>query len=321
VRIVFMGSPDFAVPTLRRLTESEHHIAGVVTQPDRPRGRGRRVQAPAIKALALEHRLPVLQPERVNTPDSLAAIGALQPDALIIAAYGQILRQPLLDLPRLGSLNVHASLLPKYRGASPVAAAILQGEQETGVTILEVVLALDAGPMLAKRSLPIDANDTTGTLTGDLADLGADLLIDVLPAWERGDLTPEPQDDAEATYAPSLSKSDATIDWAQPAVDIWRQVRAYNPWPVATTSIGDEPLRVLEAWPQDEEPDVPAGTVLALPLFRYPSGIEVRRGTFAVRCGRGSLAVMRVQRAGKHAYSGGELVRGMPGLMGQRLGT
>jgi methionyl-tRNA formyltransferase len=308
-----MGSPEFALPTLRRLIESGHAVVGVVTQPDRPAGRGRRLQAPPAKLLALEHGLPVLQPERVNRPESLTAIGELAPDALVIAAYGQILRQPLLDLPRRGALNVHASLLPKYRGASPVAAAILAGDSETGVTILDVVLALDAGPMLAQRALPIEPHDTTGTLSDKLARLGADLLIDVLPAWERGDVAAQPQDDSQATYARTLRKEDAVIDWSLPAEEIWRRVRAYNPWPVATTTFQGEPVRIWEARPLDDEPGAPPGTAVALSAPAL-SG-------FAVRCGHGSLAIVRAQRAGKRAVTGEELLRGMPALLGQRLGT
>jgi methionyl-tRNA formyltransferase len=314
VRIVFMGSPEFALPTLRRLIESEHEIAGVVTQPDRPAGRGRRLQAPPAKLLALEHGLAVLQPERVNRPEALASIAALAPDALVIAAYGQILRQPLLDLPQRGALNVHASLLPKYRGASPVAAAILTGDNVTGVTILEVVLALDAGPMLARREQPIDDHDTAGTLSEKLASLGADLLLEVLPAWERGEMAPEPQDESQATYAPTLRKNDAVIDWGLSAEQIWRRVRAYNPWPVATTTLFGEPLRILEAWPRPESGGAP-GEVCEAPA-------TATAGTgFAVRCGQGSLTVLRAQRAGKQAVTGEELLRGWPGLLGQRLGT
>ncbi len=306
-----MGSPAFAVPTLRRLIDSKHDVVAVVSQPDRPAGRGRRPQPPPAKLLALEHGLTILQPERVNAPESLATLRELTPDALVIAAYGQILRQPLLDVPRRGSLNVHASLLPKYRGAAPVAAAILAGEEETGVTILEVILALDAGPMLARRGLPIVPEDTTGTLSEKLAQLGADLLLEVLPAWERGEITPQPQDESAASYAPSIRKEDAVIDWSLGAVEIWRRTRAYNPWPVATTTIAGERLRILEARPQEDEPGEPPGTVLPAPS---PAG-------FAVRCGRGTLAILRAQRAGRRALSGEELLRGQPGLLGKRLGT
>ena len=310
-----MGSPEFALPTLRELIESEHQVVSVVTQPDRPAGRGRGLRPPPAKELARAHGLPVLQPERVNAPEALADLQALAPDAIVIAAYGQILKQPLLDLPRRGSLNVHASLLPTYRGAAPAAAAILAGEQETGVTILEVIRKLDAGPVLTQRPLPIEPHDTTGTLNEKLATLGAGLLIEVLPAWERGDLTPQPQDEAQASNAPTVQREDAVIDWSLPAVDVWRRVRAYQPWPVATTRVGDEPLRILEAWPLSADPDVPPGTVLPLPeATEAPAGAG-----FAVRCGQGVLAVVRAQRAGRRALTGEELLRGFQGLLGERL--
>lgn len=312
-----MGSPSFALPTLRRLLESEHKVVGVVTQPDRPAGRRRALRPPPAKELALAHGLPVLQPERVNAPEALEAIRALAPDTLIIAAYGQILKQPLLDIPKRGALNVHASLLPKYRGAAPAAAAILAGEKETGVTILEVVLALDAGPIVAQRSLAITPEDTTGTLNEKLAVLGADLLLEVLPAWARGELTPRPQEEALASYAPPIRREDAIIDWTLPAVEVWRRVRAYNPWPVATTTAAGEALRIWAAWPLTTEPDAPPGTVVALPReAETPPGAG-----FAVRCGRGSLAIVRAQRPGKRAMSGEELLRGFQELPGKRLGT
>ncbi len=312
-----MGSPEFALPTLRRLIESEHEIVAVVCQPDRPAGRGRALRPPPVKELAAAKGLPVLQPERVNAPDALASLRALAPDAIVIAAFGQILKRPLLDIPRRGALNVHASLLPRHRGASPVAAAIQAGDEETGVTIMEVVLALDAGPVVAQRALGIEPEDTTGTLTAKLAQLGADLLIETLPGWERGENTPRPQDDAQATYAPPVKRADAVIDWSLPAVEVWRRVRAYNPWPVATTTVAGEPLRILEAWPLDDEIDTLIGTVVHL-----PEGASTPAGAgFAVRCGRGLLAVVRAQRAGRRAVSGEELLRGWRDLLGKRLGA
>ena len=312
-----MGSPEFALPALQGLIESQHRVVGVVTQPDRPAGRGRRLQPPPAKELAEAHGLPVLQPERVNAPEALAALGALAPEAIVIAAYGQILRQTLLDLPHRGALNVHASLLPKYRGAAPATAAILAGEQETGVTILEVVRKLDAGPVLAQRPLPIEPHDTTGTLNEKMAAMGAGLLIEVLPEWERGEITPQPQDEAQASNAPTVQREDAVIDWSLPAVDVWRRVRAYQPWPVATTSVGGEPLRILEGWPLTADADAPPGTVLPL-----PEAAEVPAGAgFAVRCGQGALAVVRGQRAGRRALTGDELLRGFQGLLGKRLGN
>ena len=316
MRIVFMGSPQFALPALERLISSEHELLAVVTQPDQPAGRGRSLRPPPVSELARAHGLPVLQPPRVNASDSLDALRALQPEAIVIVAYGQILKQPLLDIPSHGLLNVHASLLPRHRGAAPATAALLAGDAETGVTILEVVLALDAGPMLAQRSLAISDDDTTGSLNEKLAPLGAELLIETLPAWERGELTPQPQDEALATYARTVRRDDAIIDWSLPAADVWRRVRAFSPWPGATTTFGGEPLRILEAWPLDVSVDLESGVVLPL-----PDGAVVPAGAgFAVGCGEGALAVVRAQRAGKRALSGEELLRGARGLIGNRLG-
>ena len=248
MRIVFMGSPEFALPALRRLIESEHEVVAVYTQPDRPTGRGRKLKPPPVKALALEHGLLVLQPKSVSKPDSVEQMRALAPDLGVIAAYGQILKQPVLDVPRLGILNVHASLLPRWRGAAPIPAAILAGDAETGATIMRVVLALDAGPMLDAARVPIDADDTTGTLTPKVAQAGADLLVDVLPRFERGEIIPVQQDDALATYAPQIEKTDALIRWDRDdAATIARQVRAYNPWPMAYGYLDGQPLRIVEA--------------------------------------------------------------------------
>jgi methionyl-tRNA formyltransferase len=310
-----MGSPNFALPTLGGLIASQHEVVAVVTQPDRPAGRGRGVRPPPAKELALAHGLPVLQPKSVNTPDALDAIRAYAPDALVVAAFGQILKQPLLDIPKRGSLNVHASLLPKYRGAAPVAGALLAGEDTTGVTIMEVELALDAGPIVAQRGLPIDPHDTTGTLTDKIAELGAELLIEVLQAWGRREITPQPQDDAQATYVKPVRREDAMIDWTLSADEVWRRVRAYNPWPVARTNVDGTALRILEAWPLAAEAGAATGSVVPL-----PSGVELAGAGFAVQCGRGLLAIVRAQRPGKRAITGAELLRGWRDLIGKQLG-
>ncbi len=304
-----MGSPEFALPSLRRLVESPHEVIAVVTQPDRPAGRGRGLEAPPAKKLALERGLPVLQPEKVSGEESVAELRALEPDVIVIAAFGQILRQRVLDIPERGSLNVHASLLPKYRGAAPIAAAIIAGERETGVTIMEVVRALDAGPMVSRRAMAIDPQDTTGTLTARLADLGAALLLETLEPWAQGRIQPELQDESLATYAPPVTREDARIDWGMSAQDIWRRVRAYNPWPVAHTHLDGVEIRIFEASPLEDAPPSPPGQVLPLP-----------GGGFGVRCGRGSLAILKVQRPGGRALPGAEFLRGMRGLTGRVLG-
>ena len=315
MRIVFMGSPAFALPTLRELIESEHEVAGVVTQPDRPAGRGRTTRRSPAAGLAAEQGLRLLQPTNVNTPESLELVRALEPEALIIAAYGQILKQPLLDIAKRGALNVHASLLPKHRGAAPSVGALLAGDSETGVTIQEVVLALDAGPIVAQEAIPIADDDTTGSLNERLSEVGAGLLMKVLASWGRGEIEAQPQDDALATYSPSVKREDAVIDWTLDAVDVWRRVRAYAPWPVATTTVDGEPLRILDSWPLDALSGTP-GMVVQL-----PDDVGAPAGTgFAVTCGEGALAIVRGQRAGKRPLGGEELLRGYRGLMGKRLG-
>ncbi len=234
---MFLGTSEFALPALQRLVESEYEIAGVYTQPDRPAGRGRHETPSPVKELALQHGLPVFQPPRMSAPDAVEQLKALRSDVMIAAAYGQILRQSVLDVPPLGVLNIHPSLLPRYRGASPVAAAILAGDEETGVTIMRMVLALDEGPILSQRRLPIDSHDTTGTLTERLSREGAGLLMDTLPAYAGGSLQPQPQDPSLASYVSMVKKEDGLTDWTLPAVEIWRRVRAYNPWPGAFTHL------------------------------------------------------------------------------------
>jgi methionyl-tRNA formyltransferase len=330
-RIVFMGSPDFALPVLRRLLESEHEVVAVYTQPDRPAGRGRALQASPAKTLALAHDVPVFQPPRVSAPDSLEELARLAPDLIVIAAYGQILKQPVLDMPRRGVLNVHASLLPRHRGAAPVTAAILAGDEEAGVTIMQTELALDAGPILAQRRVPISPHDTAGTLTERLAEEGADLLVEVLPAWLEGSLSPTPQDASRATYAPTLRKEDGRVDWGLPAEDIWRRVRAFTPWPGAFTYLDGQPLRLLDTWPlavgdEGQPADLPArqaGTVVPCPPWEAvpnQAGLPVRQAGFAIVTGRGLLAIVRLQLAGRRALPATDFLRGQRGLMGKRLG-
>ncbi|MBI5288287.1 MAG: methionyl-tRNA formyltransferase [Chloroflexi bacterium] len=311
MRIVFMGSPEFALPSLQRLAESEHEVVGVFTQPDRPTGRGRRLAPPPVKALALEYGIPVFQPKSISRPDAVDQLRALAPDIGIIAAYGQILRQPVLDLPPLGILNVHASLLPRWRGAAPIPAAILAGDAETGATIMKVVLALDAGPILASVPVTITAADTTATLMPRVAEAGAALLLDVLPRYASGSLPPVPQDDDHATYSPQLTKEDGRIDWAaETAEHIARKVRAYNPWPIAFTTLEGQPLRILEARPAAKAPNaVRPGTVLAGAGNGFP-----------VATIDGALEIVAVQPSGRRAMPAEAFQRGKPGLAGRLLG-
>jgi methionyl-tRNA formyltransferase len=318
MRIVFFGSPDFALPSLEALIASPHDVVAVVSQPDRPAGRGHAATPPPVKRLALEHGLPVLQPEKVSEPEPVEALRELRPDLFIVAAYGQILRQRLLDVPPLGVLNVHASLLPRWRGASPIATAILAGDEVTGVTLMQMVRALDAGPMIARVEMPISPHDTTGTLEPRLAAAGATLLTESLDAWVDGRLPSTPQDEALVTYAPQLTRADALLDWSQPAVELWRRVRAFNPWPVAHTQWRGEELRIHEAWPLVHDSGELPGTVL--PPATLPPEAEDPQTTFAVATGSGSLAVRRLQRPGKRALNGDEFLRGQRDFVGEMLG-
>ena len=244
---MFFGTPEFAVPTLNALLASRHTVAGVVTQPDRPKGRGQRAQASPIKTLASAHNVPVLQPERLRDAAFLEALGALNADLGVVAAYGKILTDAVLSMPRLGLINVHASLLPKYRGAAPIHRAVMAGETMTGVTIMRVVKALDAGPMLATVSRPIGSEDTSLDVERDLAQLGAVALVNTADRLSAGDIAETPQDESAATYAHKLQKSDGIIDWSASAAAIHNQIRGLHPWPHAFTDLEGERCLLLES--------------------------------------------------------------------------
>lgn len=319
--IVFLGTPAFAVPSLRRLVDEGQQIAAVYTQPDRPAGRGRRPTPPPVKGVALELGLPVRQPESLRDPSVLAGFASLRPEAAVGVAFGQILRQEVLEIPPKGVLNVHPSLLPRHRGAAPIPAAILAGDTETGITIISMDPGMDTGPVLAQRSFPIDEWDTTGALTEKLAHVAADLLAETLPRWLRGDIDPRPQDHSLATKARLLKKEHGLIDWALPAIDIWRRVRAYNPWPGARTTVHGRLLHVWEAWPLPGGRAAP-GTVVALndeQRAGLPPGADEE--AFGVQTGDGVLAVLIAQREGRRRLPAGELLRGMRDFIGRRLGA
>jgi methionyl-tRNA formyltransferase len=268
-----------------------------------------------VKTLALEHGIPVFQPKSISRPESVEQLRSLAPDIGVIAAYGQILRQPVLDVPRLGILNVHASLLPRWRGAAPIPAAILAGDAETGATIMKVVLALDAGPMLGSVRVPITDADTAASLSPKVAEAGAELLLDLLPKYARGENAPVEQDDEQATYAPQLKKDDGRIDWAaETAEQIARKVRAYTPWPSAWTTLDGAPLRILESLPLSGDSGAAPGTVLE----RVASD-DARVG-FRVAAAGGVLGVIVVQPAGRAAMAAEAFLRGRSGLLGRVLG-
>ncbi len=278
--IAFAGTPEFAVPALRALIEAGYSVPLVLTQPDRPAGRGRQVTASPVKALALEHGLDLRQPERIPPSPPADSSWGPRPDLLVVAAYGLLLPQWLLDWPRVAAVNIHASLLPRWRGASPIHYAILAGDPETGISIMGMVPELDAGPVYAQDQLPIASTDTTGDLHDQLAALGAQLLLSTLPGIIDGTLQAVPQEETEVTYAPKLSKSQARLDWRREAEVLERQVRAFNPWPVAEAGLDDgRTLRIWSARSRDASSTAAPGTVLATGA----DGIDVATGKGLLR--------------------------------------
>lgn len=264
LNVVFAGTPAFGLPCLEALTDSSHHIQAVYTQPDRPAGRGRKMQASAVKEWALAHDIAVYQPLNFKNPESIAELSALKPDVLIVIAYGLILPKAVLEIPRLGCINVHASLLPRWRGASPIQHAILHGDIESGVTIMQMDVGMDTGDMLCRVACPITSLDTAANLHDKLADISAKPLLDVLEALSSQRIHPEVQNGDLVTYAGKINKEDARIRWEQSAVEIDRQIRAFNPWPIAYTALGEEVLRVHQAKATEIESAEAPGTVLLL---------------------------------------------------------
>jgi methionyl-tRNA formyltransferase len=305
-RIVFMGTPDFAVPTLRALI-AHHDVVGVVTQPDRPAGRRSVLTPPPIKGVALEHGIDVFQPEKLRKADAIATLKRWQDiDAYVVAAFGQILPQSVLDIPRLGSINVHASLLPRWRGAAPIQAAIRAGDAETGITIMKMDAGLDTGPMLRARAIPIAPDETGASLHDKLAALGAELLIPTLADYFSGLIVPQPQDDALATLAPRIDKDEGRIDWTRPAVEIERLVRAFTPWPGTFTGFNGALLKILRG-------TVTAGSAAPGQVIRSDGGL-------AVGTGDGLFVPQTVQLAGKNPVTAEDFARGYPDFTGATLG-
>jgi methionyl-tRNA formyltransferase len=308
-RVVFMGTPQFAVPTLRALDE-HHEVVGVVTQPDGRAGRGRKVVVSPVKQVALERELALFQPESLGDSEVVAHLAEWYPEVFVVAAFGQLLPGPVLDLPPYGSINVHASLLPRYRGAAPIAAAILDGETVTGITIMRMDEGLDTGPILAQAECLIAPDETTASLTTKLAELGAQLLVETLAGWLEGTVQAQPQDDAQATYCSQLEKKDGLLDWSQPAVYLDRQVRACDPWPGAYTTWQGRRLKVLRATPHPGwEGEGPQGQV-------QETGAGI-----GVITGQGVLELLEVQLAGKNPMPAGLFARGQRDLKGGLLGT
>jgi methionyl-tRNA formyltransferase len=300
LRIVFLGTPQFAVPTLEALLESRHPVCGVVTQPDRPRGRGQLVSNAPVKALAVARGLPVLQPERLKEPDVEEILRSWRPDLGVVAAYGRLIPERIFSLPRHGMINVHASLLPKYRGASPVQRAIINGETETGVTIMRVEKMLDAGGMLAKAVRPIGPDETSDSVERDLSRLGASLLLTVADQLSAGTAVEERQDFMLCSYAPRLTKADGLIDWSLPASYIHNRVRGLYPWPHAYSYLEGKRLIVLKTHVESDATDAPPGTV-----------IRASDAGMSVAAGHGErISLVQVQPEGRRQMNVGEFLAG-----------
>ena len=306
-RVLFYGSPDFALPTLQALIDSPWRPIAVVTQPDARAGRGKSLRPPPIKMLATEHGIPALQPPRLRDRAAITQIASLRPNLQIVVAYGQIIPRELLDLPQFGSLNVHASLLPRWRGAAPISAAILHGDAETGVSIMLIDETEDTGDIVRQRSITIEPTEDAGQLSDRLAHLGSDLLLETIPEWIAGDLVPVPQDREHATRARRVQKRQGRIDWTDSAAQIARHVRAYTPWPAATTGLSGNAIRITRASASDEPCTEPPGTIV-------DAGLTIRVAT-----SDGVLEVHELQRAGKRVLSAAEFSRGSRDLAGRQF--
>jgi methionyl-tRNA formyltransferase len=299
-KIVFMGSPDFALPTLQALHEN-YSVVGAVTQPDRAAGRGRELKSPPVKTLTLELGVPVIQPEKLRQPEAMEQLRAWSPDVIVVAAFGQILKQDVLDLPEFGCINVHASLLPRWRGAAPINAAILHGDEETGITIMKMDAGLDTGPILSQRSVRIQPDETAGSLFETLSQLGADLLLEALAGYLAGEIEPRPQPEEGVTYAPMLKKEDGALDFSRPAEELERKVRAFNPWPGTYFEWDGNLLKVHKA----------RTTIVFTYMFQEPGTRTIYDGLPAIFGGDNTLLVLEeVQPAGKKPMPGKAFLAG-----------
>lgn len=300
MRIIFMGTPDFSVPTLEALVASEYEVAAVVTQPDKPKGRGKEIHMSPVKECALKHNIPVYQPVRARDEAFVEEMRTLKPDAMVVIAFGQILPKSLLDLPKYGCVNIHASLLPKYRGAAPIQWAVINGDEETGITTMMMDVEMDTGDMLEKTVVKLNPDETGGSLFDRLSLLGGDLILSTLSKLEKGEITPQPQDHAQATYVKKISKSMGDIDWTMDAVSIERLVRGLNPWPSAFTRWNGKMLKIWEAKVlPDLETKAPCGSVISA----SDEGLKIQTGN-------GVLCVTSLQLEGKKRMDTAAFLRG-----------
>jgi methionyl-tRNA formyltransferase len=306
LRVAFAGTPDFAVPTLEALVHSQHRLVGVLTRPDRPAGRGRELKTSSVKQYAQALAVPLAQPASLTTAPDRAELVSWRPDVLVVVAYGLILPAQVLAIPELGCVNVHASLLPRWRGAAPIQRAILAGDRRSGVTIMQMAPGLDTGPILMQQSIELSGEETSADLHARLARLGSELLIETLDALSGGTVSPVEQSSVGVTYAHKIDKREALIDWQQSSQQIARNIRAFNPWPVAHTLWDGQSVRLWEAHPVEDAPSAgSAGQILGL-----------EHGRLAVQCGQGKLEIARMQLAGRRVvsareFSGGRVLTGM----------
>ena len=300
MKIIFMGTPDFAASALEKIVEAGHEITLVVTQPDKPKGRSGELQVSDVKACALKHGFPVFQPERIKLPENVAYLKNYEADIYVVAAFGQILSQEILDIPKFGCVNIHASLLPKYRGAAPIQQAIIDGEKTTGVTIMQMAAGMDTGDILLQREIPIDDNETGGGLFDKLSELGAELIVEALPKIERGELTPVMQDEKLATKCGKLSKNMGKIDFNKNAITIRNLVRGLNPWPSAYTRLDGKMLKIWSADAiDDKNVKEIAGNVEVLKNAAPGTVSFVTKDAVGVATGKGTLVLKEVQLEGK----------------------
>lgn len=305
MRILFMGTPDFAVPSLKALIENQFEVCAVFTQPDKPKGRGHKLQAPPVKELAMQHEIPVYQPATLRNEETASLIRDLHPDVIVVVAYGKLLPKTVLDIPKHGCINVHGSLLPKYRGAAPIQWAVINGEKTTGVTTMYMAEGLDTGDMILKAETPIGENETAGELFDRLKETGAGLLIDTLHQVQQGTVQSVPQNDDEATLAPMLNKQDGRINWAKPAQAVLNQIRGMNPWPAAYTSLENKKIKVFDA--------------KVIDFTGEPGNIETIDGALAVFCGEKALLLTEIQPENKKRMSGWSFLLGNPVAKGTKL--
>ena len=310
MKIVFMGTPDFAVGALEALVEAGHEVVAVVTQPDKPKGRGKEMQQTPVKVCALKHNIEVFQPKKIKTPEAVEVLRGYAADLFVVAAFGQILSKNILDMPKYGCVNIHASLLPKYRGAAPIQWAILDGEKETGVTIMQMNEGLDTGDMLTKVVIPIEDTDTGESLFDKLAKAGAKLMVETIPQIEAGTLVPQPQDDSLSSYAKMIRKEMGIIDWEKEAVVLERLVRGMNSWPSAYTHFNNKTLKIWEAAVESGNYDVAPGTVA-----------EVTKNSIKVQTGKDLLVLKQVQLEGKKRMEVSAFLLGYSVKVGEKLGS